>query len=241
MHFETHGTAEHPCVLLLHTMFTTGSLFKESILPLKDRYFLVVPTLDGYHPAERSEYPGADEELEQIEAFLRERQIRELEVATGSSLGAMLAWRLWQREHIPIRRLILDSPSFGWDSAVAGENTKSFWQLAQTVQAAPDTRCIFDEHYGTFGFMMRRSCAAVSENTIRRSCETCFGPQLPEHIQTGGTSILLVYGEDDPNYQENRKMLVGRTDVSLLVKPGYGHCGFLMHKSLEFAKMLMGG
>ena len=151
----------------------------------------------------------------------------------------MLAWRLWQRRHIPIRRLVLDSPSFGWDAAVAVENTKSFWQLAQAVQAAPNTPCVFDEHYGAFGPMMRRSCAAVTQNTIRRSCETCFGPQLPQHIQTGRTKILLIYGGDDPNYQYKEKILAGRTDVSLVVEPGYGHCGFLMREPLKFAKLLM--
>lgn len=238
MYFETYGTAERPCVLLLHTMFTTGSLFKEIILLLKSRFFLVVPTLDGYDPAEETEYPGANEELGQIEAFLRDKGIRELADAAGSSLGAMLAWRLWQRGHIPIRRLILDSPSFGWDSATAMENAEVFWQLAQTVRAAPEVVSIFEEHYGEFGSIMRDSCAAVSENTIRRSCETCFGPQLPEQIRTGGTKILLVYGEDDPNYQEKGKVLAGRTNVSLVVKPGYGHCGFLMNSPLEFANML---
>lgn len=159
--------------------------------------------------------------------------------AAGSSLGAMLAWRLWQCGHVPIRRLVLDSPSFGWDTSVAMENADGFWQLAQAVQAAPDACSLFDEHYGKFGPLMRRSCAAATESTIRRSCETCFGPRLPDRIRTGGTRILLVYGGDDPNYQHSGKMLAGRTDVSLVVEPGYGHCGFLMRQPLEFAKLLM--
>lgn len=238
MHIETYGKTGRPCILLFHTMFTTGCLFQKLVPLLEQNFLLVIPTLDGYDPAEETEYPGADGELEQIEAFLKERQIPEL-TAVGSSLGAMLAWRLWQRGRVFIRKLVLDSPPFGWDAATAAQNAGYFWKLVQTVRAAPDTRCVFDEHYGEFGPMMRRSCSAVTENTIRRSCETCFGPRLPEQIRTGATKILLVYGEDDPNYRHLEKELAGRTDVSLAVEAGFGHCGFLMREPQKFAKLLM--
>jgi hypothetical protein len=163
--------------------------------------------------------------LEQIEVFLHNKQVDELETAVGSSLGAMLVWRLWQRGNIPIWRVILDSPPFDW-SPTASMNAESFWRLALAVQAAPDDPCIFDEQYGEFGPMMRRSCLSLTKNTIRRSCETCFGPQFPEDIQTNGTRILLVYGDLDHNYQEKGQMLVDRKNITVVVKSGYGHCGF---------------
>lgn len=238
MRMDTYGSKEKPCILLLHTMFTTGTLFEALIPALVQDYFLVIPTLDGYDPDEKTEYPGADEELERIEAYLKEKQIRELAAAAGSSLGAMLAWRLWQRGRIPIYRLMLDSPPFGWSAVQAAENTESFWQLVQVVQSAPEAPSVFDAHYGSFGAGMRRSCLSLTRDTIRRSCETCFGPQLPQHISGGGTKIILVYGGEDPNYQYQKENLENRPDISLVVKPGYGHCGFLMQSPLEFARLL---
>ena len=242
MKFNTYGSPESPCALLLHTMFTTGALFDELRPALEERFFLAVPTLDGYEPGEDGDYPETGAELDWIEAFLLECGVRELAVAAGSSLGAMLAWALWNRGNIPIRRLVLDSPPFGWDDAVARENTEGFWQLAQAVRAAPpEETTVFEEHYGRFGPMMRASCAAASYDTLRRSCETCFGPRLPERIASNGTEIVLVYGDQDPNYQEKRQELEGRSDLKLLLEPGYGHCGFLMRRPLEFARLLMGG
>lgn len=238
MRMDTYGSKEKPCILLLHTMFTTGTLFEALIPALVQDYFLVIPTLDGYDPDEKAEYPGADEELERIEAYLEGEQIRELAAAAGSSLGAMLAWRLWQRHRIPIHRLVLDSPPFGWGAVQAAENTESFWQLVQAVQAAPETPSVFDAHYGSFGAGMRRSCRNLTRDTVRRSCETCFGPQLPQHIPGCGTKIILVYGGEDPNYQYQKENLEKRPDISLVVKPGYGHCDFLMQSPLEFAKLL---
>ena len=138
MRINTCGSKEKPCILLLHTMFTTGRLFEALIPALAQDYFLVIPTLDGYDPDEKTEYPGTGEELERVEACLKEKQVRELATAAGSSLGAMLAWGLWQRRRLPIRRLVLDSPPFGWSAVQAAENTKSFWQLVQAVQAAPE-------------------------------------------------------------------------------------------------------
>lgn len=238
MRINTCGSKEKPCILLLHTMFTTGRLFEALIPALAQDYFLVIPTLDGYDPDEKTEYPGTGEELERVEACLKEKQVRELAAAAGSSLGAMLAWGLWQRRRLPIRRLVLDSPPFGWSAVQAAENTKSFWQLVQAVQAAPEAPNVFDAHYGEFGAEMRHSCRSLTRGTIRRSCETCFGPQLPRHIPGGGTKIILVYGGEDSNYQHRKKDLENRPDFSLVVKPGFGHCGFLMQSPLEFAKLL---
>lgn len=238
MQITTYGTAEHPAILLLHTMFTTGAMFEKFIPALQDQFFVVIPTLDGYDPETDADYPGADEELEQIEAFLQKNNIRALAAATGSSLGAMLAWRLWQRGQVSIRRLVLDSPPFGWDAAVAQQNAKLFWQLVQAVRAAPHTPCIFDKRYGEFGPMMRRSCTRLTETTIRRSCESCFGPRLPEQLSPGETKILLVYGEDDPNYQSQKNPLKAQSQLTLVVKPGCGHCDFLMRNPLQFAELL---
>ncbi|NMM61877.1 alpha/beta hydrolase [Clostridium sp. P21] len=235
MRINTYGTETQHCVLLLHTMFTTGALFEKIISELQD-YFLVVPTLDGYDPTNTTEYLGSDSELEQIETFLSERNIVEL-TAAGSSLGAMLVWKLWQRGNIRIRRLILDSPPFDVPSAAASVCANGFWQLVLGVQADPDAQCIFDEQYGEFGPMMRKSCLTLTENTIRQSCETCFGPQLPNYVQAGDTKILLIYGEQDPNYKANCRKLDHRKDISVVVKPGYRHCGFLMKEPLEFAKL----
>ena len=95
MRIDTYGSKEKPCILLLHTMFTTGTLFEALIPVLVQDYFLVIPTLDGYDPDEKAEYPGADEELERIEAYLKGEQVQELAAAAGSSLGAGFRFTAW--------------------------------------------------------------------------------------------------------------------------------------------------
>ena len=178
MRMDTYGSKEKPCILLLHTMFTTGTLFEALIPALVQDYFLVIPTLDGYDPDEKAEYHGADEELERIEAYLKGNQIGELAAAAGSSLGAMLAWRLWQRRQIPIHRLVLDSPPFGWGAVQAAENTESFWQLVQAVRAAPETPSVFDAHYGECGAPAGTSLGIRSAVPVKRalalSCRSIF-------------------------------------------------------------------
>lgn len=238
MKISTYGRRDRPCALLLHTMFTTGELFDAMLPALAERYFVLVPTLDGYDPAEPSEYPGTEAELKKLEDALSEHGVRELAVAAGSSLGAMLAWGLWRRGRVPARRLVLDSAPFGWDDAVARENTEGFWQLAQAAQAGGEAAEVFDRHYGAFGPMMRASCAAATYGTIQRSCQTCFGPQLPEALETGGTEVTLVYGDSDPNYLALREALSGRGDIHLVVKKGFGHSRFPMERPLEFAAIL---
>lgn len=232
------GNRERPCALLLHTMFTTGKLFADMLPELTKRYFVLVPTLDGYELDGGTDYPGTEAEAECIEGLLAENGVTELAVAAGSSLGAMLAWALWRRGKLPIRRLVLDSAPFGWDDAVAKENTEAFWQLAQAARSGGEAAAVFDRHYGRFGPMMRDSCAAASYDTIRRSCRTCFGPRLPEHLEPGGTQVVLLYGSEDPNYQVFRQDLERRRDLRLLVQEGFGHSRFLMERPLEFTALL---
>ena len=242
MKFQTYGTPGSPCILLIHGMFDDGSMFSPLIPCLEDRYFLVIPTLDGYDADSPAEYPGADEELRRVEAYLAGENIGNLAAAAGSSLGAMLVWRLSQRGAIPIRRLVLDSAPFGWETSLAEENTAGFWEVVRQVRdLPPDTLSVFEKNYGDMGPVMRRSCQHVTYETIRRSCADCFGVKLPERVGVlSGGAVVLCYGDQDPNYQEHGKKLAGRPDLTLDVRTGFGHCGFLMERPEEFAALLRG-
>lgn len=241
MKIQTYGTPGSPCVLLLHGMFDDGGMFAPVAPYLEKDYFVAVPTLDGYDEASSESYPGAEEEVARLAAWLADAGVRELAAAAGSSLGAMLVWKLCQRGGVPVHRLVLDSAPFGWEPSLAVENTAGFWETVEQVKALPpDTPSIFEDGYSAVGPVMRRCCQFVTHDTIRRSCEDCFGVKLPPRLDVPGTVIVASYGDQDPNYQLHGKDLAGRTDLTLDVRPGLGHCGFLLAQPEQFAALLCG-
>ena len=89
MKWTTLGDKNAPAVLFFHAMGVTGESSVPVAQALSERYFCILPTATVYCPGQR--YIGKQDEVRQVETFLRETGVRRLALVTASSLGADLA------------------------------------------------------------------------------------------------------------------------------------------------------
>ena len=89
MRFETMGERGNPAILFFHAMGVVGESSEPVVRFLRERYFCVLPTSSVYCPGQR--YVSKEDEIRQVEDFLRAQGVRELALVVSSSLGADLA------------------------------------------------------------------------------------------------------------------------------------------------------
>lgn len=89
MQFLTLGEPGNPTIVCFHALGVTGRSNERFAKYLENDYFFVLPTLSAF--CEGETYVSKKDELAQLESFLEENNINELEMVLGSSIGADIA------------------------------------------------------------------------------------------------------------------------------------------------------
>jgi len=110
MLFETFGKKENPAVLFFHAMGVTGESSEPVAKKLMDRYFCILPTSTVYCPGQK--YKSKDDEIRQIETFLKSCGVTRLALVVASSLGADLALSFLSKSKVPADHVFFDGGQF---------------------------------------------------------------------------------------------------------------------------------
>lgn len=110
MRFETLGEKGRPAVLFFHAMGVVGESSEPVAQFLRERYFCVMPTSSVYCAGER--YVSKEDEIRQVEDFLRAQGVRELALVVSSSLGADLAAAFLAQTKLPVGHAYFDGGQF---------------------------------------------------------------------------------------------------------------------------------
>ena len=110
MQFETLGDAKNPAVLFFHAMGVTGASSERVAKGLQARYFCILPTSTVYCPGQK--YAGKADEVRQVEAFLREKDVEKLALVVASSIGADLAMAFLTQTRLPVEHVFFDGGQF---------------------------------------------------------------------------------------------------------------------------------
>lgn len=118
MRFITLGDRQSPAVLFFHAMGVTGESSRPVAEYLQDRFFCILPTSTVYCPGQR--YTGKENEVRQVEDFLREQGVERLALVVASSIGADLAMAFLRRTALPVEHIYFDGGQF----AQIGKDTR---------------------------------------------------------------------------------------------------------------------
>lgn len=110
MRFITLGDRQSPVVLFFHAMGVTGESSRPVAEYLQDRFFCILPTSTVYCPGQR--YTGKENEVRQVEDFLREQGVERLALVVASSIGADLAMAFLRRTALPVEHIYFDGGQF---------------------------------------------------------------------------------------------------------------------------------
>lgn len=110
MRFETLGNRKKPAALFFHAMGVTGESSEPVAKHMQDKFFCILPNSTVYCAGQK--YISKEDEVRQIEDFLRGQGIESLALVTASSIGADLAMAFLTRTKLPVGHVFFDGGQF---------------------------------------------------------------------------------------------------------------------------------
>lgn len=101
MRIVTLGDKKNDTMLFFHAMVVVGESSEREEHYLSDKYYCIIPTSTVY--CEKQKYVSKNEEMAQIEAFLKDNGVKRLKLVVASSLGVDLAVLFPQKQRNPCR------------------------------------------------------------------------------------------------------------------------------------------
>lgn len=105
MKFHTFGDVRNKTVVLIHGVLTPWQIWQKQIDYFSQKYYVIVPALDGHIEEEESEYISVKDEANKIAEYL---QGQDIYAVCGLSMGGAIAYTLFESRRLNIENLILD-------------------------------------------------------------------------------------------------------------------------------------
>lgn len=110
MIFETYGNKNNPAILFFHAMGVVGESSKPVIDYLKDNYYCITPTSSVYCKGQK--YISKQDEIRQVEKFLKSENISTIALVVASSIGADLGVAFLSKTKLDIEHVFIDGGQF---------------------------------------------------------------------------------------------------------------------------------
>jgi pimeloyl-ACP methyl ester carboxylesterase len=240
MTFETMGgSAALKTGMLLHAMAADGSQFREIGALLKDEYFLIIPTFDGHHREAKTVFGTLDEQVDKILHELQARGITELDFIAGTSLGALVAFEIYKRKTLKVRKYVFDGGPFFLMSKIQRTLRRwQFWLPLSLLKRFPGLARLSERKFGVdMTTIFIRNMQFLTNQDIYNIIGSIGSATLPESLHDGSSRLVFLYGNREEAYRSFKRFR-GLPGVELIVKDGYAHCQYVMQQSAEYAEML---
>jgi pimeloyl-ACP methyl ester carboxylesterase len=225
--------------MLLHAMAADGSQFREIGTLLEDEYFLVVPTFDGHHKEGKTVFTTLDEQVDKILDYLRERSITELDLIAGTSLGALVAFEIYKRKALKVRKYVFDGGPFFLMNPIRRTLLRwQFWLPLSLLKQFPSLAWIGEKKFGVVLTAIAVNVMRfITKQDIYNVVNSICRAEIPEPLHDGITRLVFFYGSREDAYRSFKRFrdLPG---VELIANDGYAHCQYVMQQSVKYATML---
>ena len=240
MQFETLGDAKNPAVLFFHAMGVIGASSERVAKGLQARYFCILPTSTVYCPGQK--YAGKADEVRQVEAFLREKDVEKLALVVASSIGADLALAFLTQTRLPVEHVFFDGGQF----AQIGRGTRRvmtpflylaikslYWSKGGTLRKimwcdddAIKPYFIAAGKALTYGNMRRQLADSLEDKPF---------PALPEAMQA---RCFFEFGSAEDHFKYRGAVMRAYPHGNFPVFEGMNHMQFQIRDPQGFAGML---
>ena len=193
----TYGNKNNEKILLIHPMFTNEEFFKECVNKLKDKYFLIVPTLSGHY--ENSTYISMENEEVEINNFLENNNINKLKLVIGFSLGGNIAYDFFCKNLNKVEKVIIDSsPIFKFPKCVKSYFYKKYKKCLLNIKENKVN--IVDElnkYFHGMGESQKDITPLVTIDSLSNLIESCYNVNLYKLDKETQERITFLYGTKD--------------------------------------------
>ncbi|MBE7070141.1 MAG: alpha/beta hydrolase [Ruminococcaceae bacterium] len=108
MIFHTFGDKANKAVIFVHGMLNPWQIWTDAIEKFKEKYYVIVPELDGHTQSEKSAFLSVDDEAAKITEYIKNELGGEVFLLAGLSMGGRIAATVAKSKDIKIEKLVLD-------------------------------------------------------------------------------------------------------------------------------------
>lgn len=240
MLFQTYGSLNHPAVLFCHAMGVTGESSEPIANYLQDRYFCILPTSTVYCKGQK--YVSKENEVRQVEEYLKSQGVEYLELVVASSIGADLAMAFLTSTKLPIGHVFFDGGQF----AQIGKGTRRimtpflylaikslYWSKGGTLKKI--LWCDDDSIKPYFIAAGENLTYANLRRQISDSLEDKPFPSLSEELQK---HIYFEFGSIEDHFKYRQAVMKAYPCGHYPVFEGYEHMQYQIRDPKGFAEML---
>ena len=241
MRFETMGERGNPAILFFHAMGVVGESSEPVAQFLRERYYCVMPTSSVYCAGQR--YVSKEDEIRQVEDFLRAQGVRELALVVSSSLGADLAAAFLSQTKLPVGRAYFDGGQFARIKRGTRRLMTPFLYLA--------IKSLWWTRGGTLKKILWCDDAAIKPYFIAAGQALRYGnlrrqlgdslvdapfPPLPEDLQR---HCVFAFGSAEEHFKYRPAVMAAYPQGQFPVFEGYDHMQYQIRDPEGFAGMLV--
>ena len=228
MHIHTHGIKGDPVIVILHPMGITGEKMYEIVgSRFGGKYFFITPDMGG-HGSEKRKFRSARAEAAALHSYLRQKDLTQILLLYGASLGCAVSLHLLQYDDLRIEHIYLDGAPVARLSALMRSIFAPVlvWQQDMIARNREKGISDFVKRYGrdTAEHMADSFLKFDKESIyhIGRDCAAGNTPDLSREIQK---RVCFDWGEKEL-YTKTSMPLVKKIwpDAEVIVRPGMEHC-----------------
>ena len=110
MIFKTLGEKTNPAIIFFHALGVTGDSSIPVAKYLKDLYYIIMPTSTAF--CKDQIYISKSDEVKQVNDFLKNEKIENLELVVASSIGADIAIEFLSKTKLKVNHVFFDGGQF---------------------------------------------------------------------------------------------------------------------------------
>lgn len=240
MIFKTYGDKKNPTVLFFHAMGVTGESSEPVARELQKRYFCILPTSTVYCAGQK--YVSKEDEVHQVEDFLKSQGVDHIALVVASSIGADLAVAFLTQTKIPVEHVFFDGGQF----AQIGKMTRRimvpflylaikslYWTKGKTLK-----KILWCDDDSIKPYFIAAGKAMTYRNIHRQmmdSLEEKPFPPLPEELQK---NTYFEFGSIEDHYKYRDEVKKAYPCGNYPVFEGHNHMQYQISDPKGFAKML---
>ncbi len=240
MIFKAYGDKKNPTVLFFHAMGVTGESSEPVARELQKRYFCILPTSTVYCAGQK--YVSKEDEVHQVENFLKLQGVDHIALVVASSIGADLAVAFLTQTKLPVEHVFFDGGQF----AQIGKMTRHimvpflylaikslYWTKGKTLK-----KILWCDDDSIKPYFIAAGKAMTYRNIHRQmmdSLEEKPFPPLPEGLQK---NTYFEFGSIEDHYKYRDEVKKAYPCGNYPVFEGHNHMQYQISDPKGFAKML---
>ena len=240
MLFYTIGNPSNPTILFFHAMGVTGKSSTPVAQHLSNSFYCIMPSSTVYCPGQ--EYKNKLDEIQQIQEFLKEKDIQEIELVVASSIGADLALTFLTNSKTPIKYVFFDGGQFAQINKTTRKIMVPFlyiaikslyWTKGKTLK-----KILWCDDEQIKPYFIEASQNMTYKNLKRQlqdSLEDKPFPTLPKDLQK---HIFFEFGNKEEHFKYRENVMKAYPFGQFPIFDGCNHMQYQIKEPQGFAKML---